>query len=220
MVPPPDVLKAGNEVWGGWLVGFFLDKPLSYMIVINHLKKLSKLKGDVSIKSDGTLFLFHLSCAEDRRRIIEADPIFLRNNIFIIKAWDPFIGHGCSTIKSVPVWLKLTNIPLYAWSHLGINWLASRIGRLLCLDTSTDKLQRIGYAKCLVDVTPNQELVDEFPVKLIDGSTQMIQVSYLWKPEICSSCKVFGHMINECKREGEVNVRNKEEVDLGEKMNG
>jgi hypothetical protein len=198
LVPPDNVIKAGNEVWGEYLVGFFLDKPLSYMTVISHLKKIWKLKGSISVKSDGFLFLFNLSCDEDRRKIIESDPIIMRNKLFIVKQWDQTVGNSCSSIRSVPVWVKLHNLPLYAWSHLGINWLASRLGSFMCMDAQTEKLERIGYAKCMVEVTPNDELLNEFPVRLMDGSEQLVTVEYLWRPEICTSCKVFGHNTVDC----------------------
>lgn len=53
------------------------------------------------------------------------------------------------------------------------------------MDQSTDRLERITYAKCLVEVKPDRQLVDNFLVKLIDGSDQLIAASYLWKPEVC-----------------------------------
>lgn len=168
------------------------------MIIIQHLKRVWKLKGAISVKSDEILFLFNLSCEQDRKKIIESDQIIMRNKLFIINPWDPSIGNGCSTIKSVPVWLKFANIPLYSWSHLGINWLASRLGRLLCMDESTDKMERIGYDKCMVEVVLDTELLNEFPAKLLDGTDQMVQVSYLWKPKICIICKEFGRLTTKC----------------------
>lgn len=82
---------------------------------------------------------------------------------------------------------------------MGINWLANRIGRLVCLDENTEKLERIQYAKCLIEVTPYEELLNEFAVKLPDGATQTVKVEYRWKPDICVSCKAFGHVTNSCE---------------------
>lgn len=101
-------------------------------------------------------------------------------------------------VKSVPVWVYLSNIPMFVWSTTGINWLASRLGRLVCLDENTEKLQRIQYAKCLIEVPPVEELVDEFMVKLPDGGIQVVKDEYRWKLDICSICKCFGHNISSC----------------------
>lgn len=102
------------------------------------------------------------------------------------------------TIRSVPVWIKLYNIPLYAWSHYGINWLASRVGKFLCMNQSTERLEKINYAKCLVEVKPDNLLVNNFLVKLMDGSDQIVTVEYLWKPEVCVFCREFGHSDINC----------------------
>jgi hypothetical protein len=199
IVPPADVVQAGNDMWSEYLVGFFLDTPLPYATVLYYLKRVWKLKGSISVKSDGFLFLFKFTNEEDRIRISEADPVVMRNKLFIVKPWDANIGNNCSSIKTVPVWIKLSNIPLFAWSTLGINWLASRVGKLLCLDISTEKFERISFAKCLVEVNPNQELPDSFTVQLQNGSVQVVNVTYLWKPQICTVCKEFGHQMSNCK---------------------
>lgn len=85
----------------------------------------------------------------------------------------------------------------------------------MCMDAQTEKLERIGYAKCMVEVTPLDELLNEFPVRLMDGSEQVVTVEYLWRPDICTSCKVFGHNTDDClmmgtKENGKAVTRQKE----------
>lgn len=165
LMPSKDIISIGNKVWKDFLVGFFLDKPLSYMSILYRLKRVWRLKGEVSVKSNGFLFLLKISSVDDCNRVVEVDPIILRSKLFIIKPWDASVVNSCGTARSVPVWIKLSNIPLYAWSHYGINRLASRIGRFLCMDESIEKLERITCVKCLIEVTP-----DRFPMKFLDGS--------------------------------------------------
>lgn len=198
MVPPEEVIQAGKEKWSEWVVGFFLDAPLSYLTVVQFLKFHWKLKGSIQVRFDGFLFMFNFSCLEDKNRILSADPIIIRNKVFIIQEWNPNIGSVCEKIPTVPVWIQLSSIPLLVWSHLGINWLASRVGKFLCMDENTERLERLSYAKCMVEVQPNQELVDSFPIKLLDGKEHVIKVSYLWKPDICVKCNSFGHKTAQC----------------------
>lgn len=72
-------------------------------------------------------------------------------------------------VTSVPVWVQFHNIPMFAWSPLGINWLANRLGRLLCLDEMTERKERLEYAKFLIDVKPDTIFVDDFMVQLVEG---------------------------------------------------
>ncbi|GKE26084.1 zinc knuckle CX2CX4HX4C containing protein [Tanacetum coccineum] len=69
----------------------------------------------------------------------------------------------------------------------------------------------LGYARVLVEVNAEKKLVDQIEVLYKDrGSNEQfvkkIKVKYDWKPPICSLCKVFGHMDNNCakmeKKEG------------------
>lgn len=40
IVPLAAVVEASKQIWNEYVIGFFLDKPLSYMAMINHLKKI------------------------------------------------------------------------------------------------------------------------------------------------------------------------------------
>jgi hypothetical protein len=198
LVPPKVVLEAGDLIWKDSLVGFFLDKPLSYTAVVYRLKLLWKLKGSVRVKSDGTVFLFNFSCDDDREKILQCDPVIIKNKLFIIKPYDATVSNISGSVPSVPVWVHFYNLPLYAWSPLGINWLSSHLGKLLCMDEMTEKQSRMSYAKCLIEVKPDRELPHEFLVKLVEGGVQKIYVQYQWRPDVCIKCKKFGHATNNC----------------------
>jgi hypothetical protein len=124
----------------------------------------------------------------------------MNNKLFIVKPYDASISNVSGTVSSVPVWVHLYNLPLFAWSPLGINWLSSHLGKLLCMDAMTEKQERLTYAKCLIEVKPDKELVDEFLIKLVEGGTQKIYVQYLWRPDVCVICKNFGHETDCCDR--------------------
>lgn len=44
---------------------------------------------------------------------------------------------GETSIKEMPVWIKLTNVPDCYWTAEGLGMLASVVGRPLCADTLT-----------------------------------------------------------------------------------
>jgi hypothetical protein len=198
LVPPAEVIEAGAAVWNDTIVGFFLDKPLSYTAVVQKLKFIWKLKGAVSVKSDGTIFLFKFSCSEDRITILQSDPIVMNNKLFIIKPYDANVSNVTGSVTTVPVWVKLYNLPIFAWSPLGINWLCSHLGKLLCMDEMTEKQDRLSFAKCLIEIRPEKELADDFLVKLVEGGQQKIYVEYLWRPDVCVMCNRFGHKTVDC----------------------
>ncbi|GJV30375.1 RNA-directed DNA polymerase, eukaryota, reverse transcriptase zinc-binding domain protein [Tanacetum coccineum] len=85
--------------------------------------------------------------------------------------------------EKVPLWIKMFDITLEAWSAKGISALASILGKPLIMDDMTAQMcqygkGRIGYARVLVE---------------------KVKVECLWKPAKCNHCNVFGHNFTMCK---------------------
>ncbi|GKC37408.1 gag-pol polyprotein [Tanacetum coccineum] len=64
---------------------------------------------------------------------------------------------------------------------------------------------RSSYAREMIELQPDVELKDTIMMampKLIGEGFYMctIRVKYEWKPSTCSSCKVFGHVLDECPK--------------------
>ena len=69
----------------------------------------------------------------------------------------------------MPVWVKLLNIPLEAWSTKGISAVASGIGKPLIMDQTTAKMcnegiGRLGYARVLVEISAEKEFKDKIEI--------------------------------------------------------
>nr|GEZ20972.1 hypothetical protein [Tanacetum cinerariifolium] len=65
--------------------------------------------------------------------------------------------------------------------------------------------ERSSYARAMIELRADVELKDTIVVampKLVGEWLYMctIRVEYEWKPPRCSSCKVFGHVLNECPK--------------------
>lgn len=195
---PSSVKQAGIDYWQDHLIGFFLDGTLSYLTVTTHLQKIWKLKGSYKVKSDKTNFYFEFACAEDRQKILQSDPIFIRGRMFIISQWQASLDNIHSVVKSVTIWEHFHNIPLLTWTLLGINWLACHLGCLVCFNEATEKLARFEYAKCLIEIEPNKELPEYLLIDEGDNTTT-INIEYDWTQLICTTSKCFGHSTTHCK---------------------
>ncbi|GKB30885.1 reverse transcriptase domain-containing protein [Tanacetum coccineum] len=72
---------------------------------------------------------------------------------------------------------------------------------------------RSNYARATIDLQADEELKDSIMVampKLVGEGFNMctLHVEYEWKPPMCSGCKVFGHVLNECPKKIVSNVNN------------
>ncbi|XP_021996910.1 uncharacterized protein LOC110894050 [Helianthus annuus] len=111
-------------------------------------------------------------------------------------------------IKVVPVWVKMHDVPLAAFTEDGLSLVASKIGipKMLDLYTATmcaESWGRSSYARALIEVQGGAELKKSVTVAIpsLDGnghSKVEVKIEYDWEPLRCSSCCVFGHDDGSC----------------------
>ncbi|GKD69685.1 cysteine-rich receptor-like protein kinase [Tanacetum coccineum] len=117
---------------------------------------------------------------------------------------------GKNEVTKVPVWVKLHNVPVVAYSADGLSLIATQAGNPIMLDAYTssmceDPWGRINFARILVEINADYVLKHEvsMAIPLEDGSghtREVIKVEYEWKPPHCADCKIFGHTNEKCPK--------------------
>ncbi|GJS29649.1 ARID DNA-binding domain-containing protein [Tanacetum coccineum] len=120
------------------------------------------------------LFSFQFSSMDGLDAMLENGPWFIHNNPLILKKWHPDENLLKEDVSIVLVWVKLHSVPITAFSEDGLSAIATKLGTPLMLDSYTSDME--GHYTCNV------------------------RVEYEWKPPRCSSCKVFGHIHEECTK--------------------
>nr|GEV49843.1 hypothetical protein [Tanacetum cinerariifolium] len=113
-------------------------------------------------------------------------------------------------VSTVLVWVKLHGVPVLAFSKNGLSAITTKLGTPLMLGSYTSDMcmqswGRSSYARVMVelqaDVELNDNIVMAMPKITREGHyTCNVRVEYEWKPFRCSSCKVFGHIHEECTK--------------------
>ncbi|KAL0348042.1 UNVERIFIED_CONTAM: hypothetical protein Sangu_1032000 [Sesamum angustifolium] len=67
------------------------------------------------------------------------------------------------------------------------------------MDSLTMKMERVSYARILVEVDASKKLVDHVEFILPNGVTRKQPVVYEYTPKFCSTCKRFGHLKESCQ---------------------
>ncbi|GKE24402.1 copia protein [Tanacetum coccineum] len=137
-------------------------------------------------------------------------PWFIRNSPLILKKWDPDVNLFKEDISNVSVYVKLHGVPMTEFNKDGFSAIATKLDTPLILDsyTSTCAFNPLGwssYTREMIKLQADEELKDTIVVampKLVGKGFYMctVRVEYEWKPPRCSSCKVFGHVLNECPK--------------------
>ncbi|GJT53533.1 RNA-directed DNA polymerase, eukaryota, reverse transcriptase zinc-binding domain protein, partial [Tanacetum coccineum] len=146
---------------------------------------------------------------EGLNSVIDQGPWMVNKKPLIVQKWNHEMGMQMVEHSKLPIWARMTEIPLEAWSSDGISTLASSLGNPLFMDTMTatmchDGMGRLDFARVLVEMNANKEFKETIEVHYRDKDnkvkwTKIVNVSYDWKPAACTHCKVFGHNFNECK---------------------
>lgn len=75
----------------------------------------------------------------------------------------PYMFYGKATVvpdfhfhnevlRTVPLWVRLPNLPLHCWSSSSLSILGSGLGVPICADSCTSRQLRVSFARMLVEV--------------------------------------------------------------------
>nr|GEW40697.1 hypothetical protein [Tanacetum cinerariifolium] len=127
-----------------------------------------------------------------------------------VQKWHPDKNLLKEDVSIVPVWVKLHGVPITAFSEDGLSVIATKLGTPLMLDSYTSDMcmqswGRLSYARVMIELRADVDLKDKIgmamPKITREGHyTCNVRVEYEWKPPRCLSCKVFGHIHEECPK--------------------
>ncbi|GJU24121.1 zinc knuckle CX2CX4HX4C containing protein [Tanacetum coccineum] len=113
-------------------------------------------------------------------------------------------------LTSIPIWVKLHDVPIQVFEEYGISLIATFIGKPIMLDSYTssmcnDSWGRSSFARCLIEVNSEVDLVDVVTIGIPsltrdDFIKETIRVEYEWRPPRCDICKIFGHVHDHCPK--------------------
>ncbi|GJS13138.1 retrovirus-related pol polyprotein from transposon TNT 1-94 [Tanacetum coccineum] len=122
-----------------------------------------------------------------------------------------------------PVWVKLFNVPVVAYSKVGLNLITAKLGRLIKLDAHTSNMclnswGMNSYARVLVEISAKKELVESLVVAVpIDKNKGLrlvsVEIEFEYRPPRCSVCKVFDHIDKECHKNEKEEMQNTNKED-------
>ncbi|GJT37264.1 zinc knuckle CX2CX4HX4C containing protein [Tanacetum coccineum] len=165
------------------LYGYFIGKRLAFPIVENYVKNVWAKYG--------------------------IERVMLQNGFFFLQ-FSSKDGMEKDEITTVPVWVKLHNVPIVAYSEIGLSFLTAQLGKPIMLDGYTSNMcvnswGRNSYARALIEVSAEKELMDSIVIAIpIDNglrhTLETIEVEYEWKPPRCATCKTFYHQDDKCPK--------------------
>nr|GEU87775.1 hypothetical protein [Tanacetum cinerariifolium] len=156
------------------------------------------------MKNEDGVLLFKFASKDGLDIVLERGPWIIRNTPLILNRWTPNVSLKRDEVTKVPVWIKLHNVPVVAYSVDGLSLIATQVGKPIMLDAfkssmCEDSWDRINFERAFMEINADYVLKHEVSmgIPLEDGSgytKEVIKVEYEWKPPHCTDCKLFRHI--------------------------
>ncbi|GAV92184.1 DUF4283 domain-containing protein [Cephalotus follicularis] len=216
--PPDEVFEVGVKSWANTLVGYFVGKRIPFKVVKEQLEKKWGKWGSVKVISGANgNFLFKFDNSATCDLVLSNGPWEVWGAYLALRRWEEGMSLSKDSFSSIPVWVKLANVPPELWTRPGLSYVASALGVPLCMDAATSAGNRLNFARVCVEMKASSSFPNSFKVRCRSGILAEVMVQYVWKPSVCSACRVFDHSSKQCnlvedktlpaQAEGEVNVQ-------------
>ncbi|GAV90764.1 DUF4283 domain-containing protein/zf-CCHC_4 domain-containing protein, partial [Cephalotus follicularis] len=199
--PPPEVAVKVAQEWENSLVAFLIGKKLSGKYVKGVLERKWSQVGQFSFHVVGNgVFMVKFVNGHARDWVLDNGPWDFWGYHLAMRKWSKDMSLALEDCKSIPIWVKLSRVPIQYWTKLGLSYIASVLGKPLHLDANTTNRYALSFAHVCIDMEASSSVPDSIVLELDDGITTIIGVEYPWRPASCTLCKVFDHSNRTCPR--------------------
>ncbi|GJR21199.1 zinc knuckle CX2CX4HX4C containing protein [Tanacetum coccineum] len=124
----------------------------------------------------------------------------IRSVSLILNIWNPNSELKKEDKKKVPVWVKMFNVPVVAYSKVGLSLITSKLGRLIMMDTHTSNMclnswGMNSYVRALVEISAENDFVESLVVAVPIDKGKGHHMGMPYKGEEGSSSYEYGRWI-------------------------
>ncbi|KAK6791684.1 hypothetical protein RDI58_010765 [Solanum bulbocastanum] len=110
-----------------------------------------------------------ISSLDDRNEVLYYGPHILNNKPIIVKVWSVDFNFNKEVLQTVRIWVKYPNLSLNCWSMDWLSIISSGLGVPVYVDECTTKVEKISFAKVLVEMDVARELPKKLKVEDPNG---------------------------------------------------
>ncbi|KAK4397504.1 hypothetical protein Sango_1587000 [Sesamum angolense] len=162
------------------------------------IRALSKTWGASFQQHDSGWLVFRFARDDDRQRILAGGPYFIYGGPLLLKPMPDCFEFKEDDISLTPVWATLPSFHLECWHPKALGKIGSRLGTPIVMDSLTMRMERVSYARILVEVDASKALADYVEFKLPNGVTRRQPIVYEYTPKFCTECNRFEHHKSSC----------------------
>ncbi|GKC46672.1 zinc knuckle CX2CX4HX4C containing protein [Tanacetum coccineum] len=207
---PRKIVKTVSSRLANTLYGYFIGKRIAFPVVEYFVRNNWGKYGltRIMMNSKG-FFFFQFKTLKGLEDVLENGPWMIRKSPIILKKWNMSTRLCKDELSRIPVWVKIHDVPIQAFTEDGLSIIASKLGKPIMLDSYTSSMcieswGRSSFARCLIEINAEDVLQDSLTIGIPcedDGfSIETVSIEYEWKPPRCDLCKIFGHSHDCCPK--------------------
>ncbi|XP_059630901.1 uncharacterized protein LOC132273834 [Cornus florida] len=115
----------------------------------------------------------------------------------IVKKWHKCFQLERDILETVPIWMKVYDLPVHARSGTSISKIISNIAKPLYMDGINLNRERGMFVRVLAEMEVKGGF-PEFVHTKLHGCQCRAQIEYEWKPQLCKLCQKIDHNEKMC----------------------
>ncbi|KAI3941409.1 hypothetical protein MKW92_022219 [Papaver armeniacum] len=184
--------QAGCNEWKNSLVGFFMGEEDYSDTDIKMVEELWEVKGNFSMFALGNgFYLFKFGCAGDKIRVLESADLWqIQQRQLILREWNWKLNFDRIEMTSLPIWVKIYNLPLFLWNTSFLSKIGSGLGIPLYADRKTNNLERLAYAMLCIEVEAHTSLPESLII-IVKGMEYQLDIEYDLRTLKFANCSTY-----------------------------
>ncbi|CAK8535762.1 unnamed protein product [Lathyrus sativus] len=143
--------------------------------------------------NDEGYFILWFKSFKDRDEVLLRGLYMIRNIPLLIREWRPGFKIKDELLRTLPIWVKLPQLPIVLWGDTSLNKIGSSLGNPIMTDECTANRLRVSYARILVEMDITKELPQTITIADHEGEKIQQAIEYEWRPLFCNKCQKVGH---------------------------
>ncbi|KAK1267358.1 hypothetical protein QJS04_geneDACA002651 [Acorus gramineus] len=149
----PEAYAKNIHQWDRAVVGYIIGKLPIFTPFLQFLKKLWNPKREIQLLLHGNgFFTIKFTLDEDLNAVLEGGPWTMDHRPFILQKWTPEVRMEQARLSSIPIWIRLPNLPLHLWEEDCLSRIGSLLGIPLYANSATLRFSQASYARICVEV--------------------------------------------------------------------
>ncbi|KAJ6353314.1 hypothetical protein OIU76_002350 [Salix suchowensis] len=196
-----DDLDVACDIWKLCLIGYVSGKFPGVHALKNIISSSWNCVAKMQVHESGWI-VYKFQSELEKMNVLRGGPYLVYGRPLMLKEMPEYFDFSSTAMTTLPVWVKLPNLPLKCWSSTCLSKIASALGKPVQCDMLTASMTRLSYARILVEINLAEDLPQFINFCLPNGAMHAQAIVYETLPKFCAHCKVIGHLVESCSKAG------------------